>query len=267
MTAEEKLTQMARSYIGYNEKASNKDLDDFKANSGYNNYTAFARDYKQVCGIDVQAQAWCDVFVNMMFVYSFGAEKAQKMIGGFSAYTPESANYFKKMGRYFSDPVPGDVIFFKNNVRIYHTGIVSAVSDGYVHTIEGNTSSTTGVEANGGTVAEKKYSLSYGKIAGYGRPKYDLAESEELTMTQYEELKNEISEMKNIIDKLNGKFIYNYMDSNMPDWAKPTIQKMMDKGYLKGNEKGELGLTDELLRVFVSNDRVGIYGNDEEKVV
>ena len=31
-----------------------------------------------------------------------------------------------------------------------------------------------------------------------------------------------------------------YMDENMPEWARGTVQKLMDKGALKGNEKGEL---------------------------
>ncbi len=53
--------------------------------------------------------------------------------------------------------------------------------------------------------------------------------------------------------------IYNYMDENMPEWAKPTIQKLIDKGALKGNEKGELMLTDVMLRIFVANDRMGLY--------
>ena len=34
--------------------------------------------------------------------------------------------------------------------------------------------------------------------------------------------------------------IYNYMDENMPEWAKPIIQKLIDKGALKGKEKGAL---------------------------
>lgn len=83
--------------------------------------------------------------------------------------------------------------------------------------------------------------------------------SEVLTMTQYEELKAEISALKTSADKLNSKMIYNYVDSNMPEWARPTIQKMMNKGLLKGDENGCLGLTDELLRVFVINDRAGLY--------
>ena len=63
------------------------------------------------------------------------------------------------------------------------------------------------------------------------------------------------------VNKLNSKMIYNYVDDNMPEWAKPTVQKMMDKGFLKGDENGCLGLTDELLRVFVINDRAGVYEN------
>lgn len=61
------------------------------------------------------------------------------------------------------------------------------------------------------------------------------------------------------MSNLKNKTIYNYADENMPDWARPTIQKMMDKGLLKGDENSCLGLTDELLRVFVTNDRARIY--------
>ena len=54
--------------------------------------------------------------------------------------------------------------------------------------------------------------------------------------------------------------IYNYVDDNMPDWAKPTIIKMIQKGYLHGvNERGELNLTYDMLRIFVTNDKAGVY--------
>ena len=76
---------------------------------------------------------------------------------------------------------------------------------------------------------------------------------------EYEELKAELAALKAEIAKSNSKMIYNYVDTNMPDWARPTIQKMMDKGLLQGDENGCLGLTDELLRVFVTNDRAGVY--------
>ena len=53
--------------------------------------------------------------------------------------------------------------------------------------------------------------------------------------------------------------IYDYMDDNMPSWAKPTIQKLMNKGILVGDDKGRLGLTMDMLRIFAANDRAGLY--------
>ena len=55
--------------------------------------------------------------------------------------------------------------------------------------------------------------------------------------------------------------IYNYIDDNMPEWARPTIKKLVDKGWLKGNDNGELELSDDMLRIFVVNDRAGMYDN------
>lgn len=80
-----------------------------------------------------------------------------------------------------------------------------------------------------------------------------------LTMTQYEELKVLLQGMDQRLAKLENKMIYNYIDKNMPDWARPTIQKLVDKKILVGDEKGELGLTDEMLRIYVINDRAGLY--------
>jgi len=72
---------------------------------------------------------------------------------------------------------------------------------------------------------------------------------------QWLDFKNKLSKQK----EESIEMIYNYIDENMPDWAKPTIQKLIDKGALKGNEKGELMLTDVMLRIFVANDRMGLY--------
>ena len=79
-------------------------------------------------------------------------------------------------------------------------------------------------------------------------------------MTQYEELKGILQGIDNRLAKLENKMIYNYIDKNMPDWARPTIQKMVDKKLLVGDEKGELGLTDEMLRTYVILDRAGTFG-------
>jgi hypothetical protein len=44
----------------------------------------------------------------------------------------------------------------------------------------------------------------------------------------------------------------------LPEWAKPTIQKMIDKGLLNGNGES-LDLSLDMLRIFVINDRAGLY--------
>ena len=70
-----------------------------------------------------------------------------------------------------------------------------------------------------------------------------------------------LEEMKKLKKREESEMIYNYIDENMPQWARPTIQKLVDKGLLKGNEKGELGLNDTMLKIFVINDRAGVYGD------
>lgn len=60
------------------------------------------------------------------------------------------------------------------------------------------------------------------------------------------------------VRKLESPMIYNYVDKNMPEWAKPTITKLLNKGILKGDGEG-LNLNDDMLRMLVINDRAGIY--------
>ena len=176
MKSVEKLISIAKGEVGYLEKASNKNLDSKTANAGSANYTKYARDLYP----SLQGQPWCDMYVDWCHVQAFGKVKAMQLIGGgFSAYTPTSAQYYKNKGQWHTSPEPGDQIFFKNSVRIYHTGIVTRMAGGKVHTIEGNTSGASGVVANGGGVCEKSYSLSYSGIAGYGRPDWSLVEEPE----------------------------------------------------------------------------------------
>ena len=55
------------------------------------------------------------------------------------------------------------------------------------------------------------------------------------------------------------KNIYSRVDERMPDWAKPTIIKLMNKGILKGDMQGNLNLDENMLRMLVINDRAGLY--------
>ncbi len=177
MTSIVKLLEEAKKWIGYLEKASNSQLDDYILNAGNNNYTIFSVKYCEYFGENInvyQAQPWCAMYVSVVFANVFGAAKAEQMIYGHYAYCPYGVNNFKRNGAWHTTPKAGDIIFFANNGIASHTGIVTKVDENRVYTIEGNTSSTNGVISNGGCVASKSYSLGYSKILGYGRPNYDL---------------------------------------------------------------------------------------------
>ena len=80
-------------------------------------------------------------------------------------------------------------------------------------------------------------------------------------MSQYEELKSMMSKISDKIDKIGNPMIYNYVDKNMPEYARPTIQKLINKGYLKGDSSGKLNLTDDMLRILVILDRSRSFDN------
>ena len=182
------LLKVAQSQVGYLEKETNKNLDSKTANAGDENYTKYARDfdtkYKTFYNGKKQGAAWCDIFVDWCFVTAFGEDEAQKLLGqpdkSCGAGCGWSANYFKKIGRFTKKPIVGAQIFFTDSKgEVCHTGIVKKIGTKYIYTIEGNTSSASGVVANGGAVAEKKYELTYSRIYGYGIPKFEL-ETEEI---------------------------------------------------------------------------------------
>ena len=188
-----KVLSIANAEVGYLEKKSNAYLDDKTKNAGSKNYTKYSRDLVKWIGSPYsQGSYWCDMFVDWCLVTAFGLDKAKQMIGGWSAYTPTSAQYYKNMGRWFTKPKVGDQVFFKNSSRICHTGLVYKVDSTYVYTIEGNTSGASGVIANGGGVCKKKYTLNYTKIAGYGRPKYELIPDSQPTPTPSKYMYNNI---------------------------------------------------------------------------
>ena len=76
------------------------------------------------------------------------------------------------------------------------------------------------------------------------------------------DLQNQVNGLMNMITNLDKaiepvKIKYGYVDGNMPEWARDTIQKIKNQGYLRGDENGNLQLNDELLRMFVVLDRAG----------
>lgn len=63
---------------------------------------------------------------------------------------------------------------------------------------------------------------------------------------------------KPLIKEEDDEVRYKYYD-DMPEWAQPTVKKLMDKGYLKGEGNGVLNLSEDTLKVLVINDRAGLY--------
>ena len=77
---------------------------------------------------------------------------------------------------------------------------------------------------------------------------------EDLTMAQYEELKNEISQLTETVkvlatelSNLKHPMIYNYIDNNMPEWARSAVSWAVENGILNGDENG-LNLDDKDIR-------------------
>ena len=109
----------------------------------------------------------------------------------------------------------------------------------------------------------------YKGICNYFGVEYKLESGDELLSSEYEELKIKDDRQNVIINQMGTELeelrntvkykIYDYVDDNMPEWARPTIQKLVDKGFLKGDEEGKLGLTEDLMRMFIVNDRAGVY--------
>ena len=174
MTDYNRILNYFKSWVGYLEKdnlthigESMENPENYSKNSGDGNYTIFAKDFYRSTGINVQGQPWCDTFIDICFIKVFGLEKAKKMLGGFSAYTPDSANFFSKQGRFSQNPQNGSIVFFKGS-RIHHTGFIVNYDNTYIYTIEGNTSNDDKFNRNGGCVAMKRHLRNASNIAGYG---------------------------------------------------------------------------------------------------
>lgn len=56
----------------------------------------------------------------------------------------------------------------------------------------------------------------------------------------------------------NAKKVYDTVDA-VPAWGKATVQKLVNKGFLQGDDKGKLALSTDLLRLLVINDRAHLY--------
>lgn len=176
------IIRKAEYYIGYEEKKSAKDLEDFHANAGRGNFQKF----QPLAGAG-NGDQWCQYFIDGVFVEVCGGirQARERLYMGSSTkamtgYTPDGKGYFARAGRWYLDPEPGDIVYFYSAAkgRVGHVGMVTSVDRGkkIIRTVEGNTSSTEYSE-NGGCVARHEYSYKEiggtNRVNGFGRPAYD----------------------------------------------------------------------------------------------
>lgn len=152
------IVNLAKSQIGYTEQK--------------NNITKYSKDFDtkwpNFYNTKKQGAQWCDILVDWLFCTLWGPTEAMKMLyqpaKSCGAGCKYSAQYYKNHNAYDKNPKVGDQIFFGRLGSESHTGIVIAVNDYSVTTVEGN---------SGNAVKQHTYNKTDSNIAGYGHPKYE----------------------------------------------------------------------------------------------
>lgn len=233
MTAQERLIGTAAEQVGYMGKRSNSQLDEYNSNTSgkWNKYARALDALGDFYNGKKNGYDWCDVFVDWCFVTTFGRTLGQKLLcqpdKSLGAGTGYSLKYYQQMGRLFSSPEPGDQIFFGDSKTTWHTGIVSKVENGYVHTIEGNAGNPSAVRAG-------RYVIGGKSIKGYGRPDWSLVpdEQEDDDMTCYKTI------------------------NDVPSYYRAAVDKAVNAGALKGTGDG-INVSEDLCRTLTILDRMG----------
>lgn len=155
--AKQKLVDTALAEVGYRE--------------GGNNYTKYSDspDIQRLYGWKPQNQPWCCTFVNWCFLTAFGYDLGSRLTYGGTAACANSAQLFKAAGAFVYFPQIGDQAFFYSGLGINHTGIVVSVDGTVFTTVEGNYSDK---------VSTVKHNMGASDVAGFGRPKWELVESQ-----------------------------------------------------------------------------------------
>lgn len=152
--------------VGYLEKKSASDLDSKTGNAGYGNYTKYARDVNSWGLPGYQGQPWCAVYQFWICAKVMGKEKALEIMGSGFYNCNSVRSHARAKGTWHKEPRAGALVNFRNGA---HMGRITKISGNVIYTNEGNTSSgaVNTVEANGGAVAEKTYTIGNPQIDGY----------------------------------------------------------------------------------------------------
>lgn len=93
-------------------------------------------------------------------------------------------------------------------------------------------------------------------LLGYENPQED---EEEIDMEELNALKEQVEYLKGIVEELANPFIYNYIDDNMPDFAKEAVTAAVNRGCISGDGDG-LDLDYKDLRHITMMHRAGAFG-------
>ena len=115
ITPKQVLT-LAAKYIGYKEKASNKDLYSFEGNAGKGNYTMFQEELAKAgfWNNNKQGYEWCTSFVAWCFWRLCGNVEAKRILcltGDYGASCVSWTKYYAAQARLFTKPQVGDQYF------------------------------------------------------------------------------------------------------------------------------------------------------------
>ncbi len=177
------------------------------------------------------------MFVDWVFLTAFGYAKALSLLcqpeKSAGAGCTSSCRYFRNAGQFYKSPKIGDQIFFGNSLSdVYHTGIVEKVDSSKVYTIEGNADDQ---------VERCSYSLSYSKIVGYGRPKFDPEPAASEPVKEQTQTAQPTSTVKKgDLVKVTGSAYYG--GGTIPSWVKSQnwyVKEVSgDKAVIDKNEDG-----------------------------
>lgn len=194
MASEQKILDIAAAELGYRETPAGS------------NRTKFGAWY----GLD--GQPWCMMFIQWVF-WQAKSEHLLPMKTGSCTALMQAA---KTAGQWVTDGFRlGDVVLYDfsgEQKQPQHCGLLEAVQDEFVVTIEGNTG--VGNEANGGAVMRRKRGVSL--VVGAVRPKYEKEE---------------------------GKMTYPYL-KDVPETFRPVVELLMKAGIIQGDGSDPQGNED-----------------------
>lgn len=93
-------------------------------------------------------------------------------------------------------------------------------------------------------------------LLGYEDPQ--IAEEEEINMEELEKLKEQVEYLQRLVEELAKPYIYNYVDENMPEWARGPVNAAVRRNCLTGDGEG-LNLDYKDLRHLTMLDRAGVF--------